>query len=313
MADPSPLSLREPREVAKPSQLPKWILQGVVVGVVASMVLLVVGGALALGGIQLPVQHAARGTTAGLSASAPQAAATCPSRQWILEALSHGHWIINETDATSWAWYMEFLKVNKKEWPAEFDATDMHQYSFWTNSSGIFYIMNHTIPASGFHLLFEAGSNGKWQKNPYPVLTPAGFDPSSAKVDLKGVRYVFEEPGVPFAESCHAWRCDMPMVQNVTVDGKIVAKEFIVTFWRELVSPTSMRCTLYITEAQAGESIAPWNKPGYGLPPSEKIQGRPKRLSYRYFQQTTQSMTDALKRLPCKKTGMVDDEEHLFC
>jgi len=238
--------------------------------------------------------------------------AKCPPKEWITQSFGHGHWIVNDTDPTSWAWYMEFLNVKKEDWPAEFHATDMHQYIFWTNSSGLFYIMNHTIPASGFHLLFEADANGQWRPNPYPVLTPAGFDPHSAKVDLKKVRYVFEEPGVPFADSCWAWRCDMPMVKNVTVNGKIVAKEFVVSFWRELVSPTSMRCTLFITDADTGESIAPWNETGYSLKPVDKIPGQPKRLSYRYFRKTVQSLEDALQRLPCKQSGIQGDD-HNFC
>merc|ERR1719247_2511929 len=121
----------------------------------------------------------------------PGPADACPSKEWIHQDFGHGHWIINSTDPDTWAWYMEFLNVDKKSWPAEFHATDMHQYVFWENSSGTFYQMNHTIPASGFHLLFEADANGQWRKNPYPVLTPAGFDPHSAKVDLKKVRYVF--------------------------------------------------------------------------------------------------------------------------
>jgi hypothetical protein len=207
---------------------------------------------------------------------------------------------------------MEFLDVDKKAWPAEFHATDMHQYIFFSNATGLFYIMNHTIPATNFHLLFEADSNGKWMPNPYPVLTPAGFDPSSAKVDLKKVRYTFEEPGVPFADSCWAWRTDMPMVKNVTKDGKVVPKEFVVTFWRELTSPSAMRCTLYITEADTGMAIAPWTEPGYGLAPSASIPGSPKRLSYRYFGKAVQSFSDAQARHNCIPSGIPGDV-HEFC
>lgn len=238
-------------------------------------------------------------------------ASSCPPRTWVSEELGSGSWIINETDS-SWSWYMEFLKINKSAWPAEFHASDIHRYSFWQNASGLFYIMNHTIPASGFHLLFEANSNGEWMKNPYPVLTPAGFDPHGAKVNLLDVRYAFEEPGIPFDDSCHAWRCDMPIVQNVSVGGKIVPTEFIVSFWRELTSPTEMRCTLYITEANTGKTLSPWNEAGYGPVPSSQIPGKPQRLSYRYFRKTVQSFEDVEKRLPCVKTGIPGDD-HQFC
>lgn len=202
--------------------------------------------------------------------------------------------------------------MSRSAWPAEFHATDMHQYIFWTNDTGLFYIMNHTIPGNGFHLLFEAGSNNKWMKNPYPVLTPAGFDPNSSKVDLLKVRYAFEEPGIPFEDSCHAWRCDMPMVRNVTIDGKVVPTEYVVTFWRELTSPTEMRCTLYITEANTGKSIEPWSNPGYGQAPSTTIPGEPKRLSYRYFRRTVQSFEDSAARHACRASGIAGDE-HTFC
>lgn len=316
MADATPLSSHEPRELASQSKLSKWILQGTVVGLVASLVVVVAGAGAALSGIHVPltIQTAAPLGAATAPSAAAAAAATCPPKPWIYNSLAGGHWIINSTDPESWGWYMEFLNVNKKDWPAEFHATDMHQYIFFTNASGIFYIMNHTIPSSGFHLLFEADSNGQWRPNPYPVLTPAGFDPSSAKVDLKKVRYLFEEPGVPFADSCYAWRCDMPMVKNVTIGGKLVEKEFVVSFWRELTSPTEMRCTLYITEADTGESIAPWTEPGYGLKPADAIPGHPKRLSYRYFRKTVQSLGDALERLPCKASGLAEDNgQHEFC
>ena len=40
---------------------------------------------------------------------------------------------------------MEFLDVDKKAWPAEFHATDMHQYIFFSNATGIFYIMSTAL------------------------------------------------------------------------------------------------------------------------------------------------------------------------
>jgi hypothetical protein len=296
------LHVQEPQEVNKPRWCMKWVFQGFVVGLVATMVVIIYDlgtGRFAIG----PTGQASTSTTK---------ASTCPPKPWILETFGNGHWIINNTDPVSWAWYLEFLNVSKDAYDAEFHATDMHQYIFWTNASGMFYIMNHTIPSSGFHLLFEADANGVWRKNPYPVLTPAGFDPSSAKVDLQKVRYVIEEPGIPFADSCWSWRTDMPMVVNRTENGKVTPTEFVVSFWRELTSPTDMRCTLYIVKGDTYESIAPWSEAGYGLTPSDAIPGAPKRLSYRYFKKTTQSFADAEKRLSCEKSGIAGDH-HKFC
>jgi hypothetical protein len=309
MVDTSPLSAQDPRELGQQNKWSKWILQGAVIGLVGTAVLVMVGGAVAVRGGQIPT--AAVDFLSASSDPAPPTVGTCPPKDWLLQALGGGHWIINTTDETSWAWYMEFLDVKKKDWPAEFHATDMHQYIWWTNSSGLFYIMNHTIPATGFHLLFEADAMGIWRPNPYPVLTPAGYDPASSKVDLLKVRYLIEEPGSPFPDSCWAFRCDMPVAKNVTIEGKIVLKEYVVSFWRELVSPTSMRCTLYITDADTGETIAPWDKP-YGQKPADRIAGKPKGLSYRWFERSTQSLEDALERLPCSDSGIPGDD-HQFC
>eukprot|EP00440_Ansanella_granifera_P017318 gb/GFBE01018809.1/.p1 GENE.gb/GFBE01018809.1/~~gb/GFBE01018809.1/.p1 ORF type:complete len:266 (+),score=64.65 gb/GFBE01018809.1/:1-798(+) len=210
----------------------------------------------------------------------------CAPLNWIKQDFGTGHWILNYSDAT-WGAYMVFLGVDKKHWNDEFKASDIHQYAFIDD----YFIMNHTIPLTNFHLLYKASLSGKWEKNPYPQVTPAGMDPHAA-VNLSNFRNVFEEPGAPHPDSCWAMRTDMPVVQNKSG----VLKEYIVSFWRELTSPIDMRCTLHVKDAKTGEVIEPWA--------TQMKDSKPfPNYSYRYFRKTVQSFVDAAKRLPCAPTG----------
>jgi len=209
----------------------------------------------------------------------------CAPLNWIKQDFGTGHWILNYTD-DSWGAYMLFLGVDRSHWPDEFHTSDIHQYAFYDKT----FIMNHTIPLSNFHLLYEAGLEGKWEHNPYPQVTPAGLDPHSA-VNLTTFRNAFESPGVPHPDSCWALRTDMPVVQNKSG----VLKEYVVSFWRELTSPIDMRCTLHVYDATTNKTIEPW---------ASKLDSKPfPGYSYRYFRKTVQSFGDALQRLPCVATG----------
>jgi len=238
--------------------------------------------------IFLAAQNFLKETDATSFAAPPARAAPadCPGLPWIKESLSTGAFILNYTDDT-WGAYMNFLHVDKAHWYDEFHASDIWQYVFYDNS----FIMNHTIPKAGFHLLYEASLSGEWEKNPYPYVTPAGFDPH-AKVNLSTFRNVFEEPGFPHPDSCHALRTEMPVVNNITG----VQKEYIVKFWRELTTPSDMRCTLTVYDAKTGETIEPWATQLKDAKPFPNY-------AYRYFRRTVQSFEDVVKRLPCQPTG----------
>lgn len=215
----------------------------------------------------------------------------CPPLHWVKQEFGSGHWILNYTDKT-WEPYMIFLGLPKSDWYNEFHTSDVHQYAMYENT----FIMNHTIPLTHFHVLFEAGLTGKWEKNPYPAPTPQGLDPSKVKVNLTNFRNVFEKPGVPHSDSCWALRTDMPVVNNATG----TPKEYLVTFWRELTSPIDMRCTLYITDPTTGSIIEPW---ATEMKDAKPFPG----YSYRYFRKTVQSFDDALKRLNATPTGLRQD------
>lgn len=221
-------------------------------------------------------------------ATPPPAKAECPPLKWIKESFS-GAFILNYTDDT-WGAYMTFLGVSKELWPTEFNASDIWQYTFFDNS----FMMNHTIPAAKFHLKYEASLNRVWEKNPYPYVTPAGFD-KNASVDLSKFRNYFDPPGTPLPDSCWALRTDMPVVSNHTG----TSKEYVVSFWRELTSPSDIRCTLYVYDAKTNETIEPWK--------SQMQDAKPyPGYSYRYFRRTVQSFDDIQKRLWCAPTGLRD-------
>eukprot|EP00415_Alexandrium_ostenfeldii_P001237 UN1237 len=210
----------------------------------------------------------------------------CPPRKWVLEEFSKGHWILDHTDA-AWGWYMDFLNVSKESWPDEFNCSDIHQYSFKEDGT---YVMNHTIPKTGFHLIFKAHATDEWEKNPYPSVTPAGFDKHAA-VNLSDWRNAIDAG--PLGKSCSALRTDMPVAKKDPKTGKTM--EHIVTFWRELTSPSFMQASLHVTDMD-GKLIEPWKSKG---------------LSYRYVRKTVQSFPDAALRLPCVATGIEDGTQ--FC
>lgn len=235
-------------------------------------------GAAALGGA----------AAVGLGALAPSPAAaaavatsiTCPSKAWVLEDFGSGHWILDHTDEETWSWYMDLLRVPESARPAEYHCSDIHQYVF----SDTTFIMNHTIPLTNFSLRFEASTLGVWEKNPYPQLTPAGFDPRVAKANTTTWRNTIDSG--PDGTSCSALRTEMGLVLADKDDPK---KFHIlgVIFWREMVSATLMKASLYVADAE-GKKLEPWASKGF---------------SYRYFRKTVQSFDDSAQRLPCLPTG----------
>jgi len=219
----------------------------------------------------------------------------CPPLKWIKQSMSEGAFILNYTD-DSWGAYMDFLQVDKSHWYDEFHASDIWQYAFYDNT----FIMNHTIPKTNFHLLYETSLKGDWVKNPYPCVTPAGFDPKAGHVKLSSFRNFFEKPGRPHPDSCWALRTEMPVVTNIT--GEPI--EYVVKFWREMTSPSDMRCTLTVYDASTGETIEPWATKMKDTKPFPNY-------AYRYFRHTVQSFGDIVKRLPCRPTGVRKDT--YFC
>ncbi|CAE8712259.1 unnamed protein product, partial [Polarella glacialis] len=173
----------------------------------------------------------------------------CAPLNWIKQDFGTGHWILNYTDS-SWGEYMTFLGVDRSHWPEEFAASDIHQYAFFEKT----FIMNHTIPLTNFHLLFEVGTENKWEKNPYPQVTPAGLDPH-AGVKLTDFRNAFEQPGVPHEDSCWALRTDMPLVQNksgvitdsplMLMQGKHVTETDGLPLPHRTFCATSISCTVH--------------------------------------------------------------------
>jgi len=217
--------------------------------------------------------------------SQPQQRA-CPPLEWIKKDFGTGHWILNYTDK-SWDAYMLFLGVDKSHWNDEFNASDIHQYVFYDTT----FIMNHTIPLTNFHLLYEAPLGKQWTKNQYPTVTPAGMDPKAAQ-NLTVWRNYFEQPGQPHADSCWALRTEMAVAHKVNGEWK----SFVVVFWRELTSPIDMRATLHVFDNSTGQVIEPWATQMKDSKPFPDF-------SYRYFRKTVQSFGDAAERLPCAPTG----------
>jgi len=224
----------------------------------------------------------------------------CPPLEWIKKDFGSGHWILNYTDR-SWTAYMKFLGVDSSHWSQEFNTSDIHQYVFFDDT----FIMNHTIPLTKFHLLFEAPLTRKWNKNKYPAVTPAGMDPKAAQ-NLTDWRNYFEEPGHPHPDSCWALRTDMAVAHKVCRWENFDChwKSFVVTFWRELTSPIDMRVTLHVYDNSTQQVIEPWKSQMGDVKPFPAF-------SYRYFRKTVQSFGDAAARLPCAPTGLRDGT--FFC
>jgi hypothetical protein len=198
--------------------------------------------------------------------------------------------------------YMDFLNVSKEALPDEFNSTDFHQYIFDLEKSR--YVMNHTIPASNFSLLFNSSLAWEWEDNPYPAPTPSGFDPNISsnfstwrnKIDKGPGKKPFKvDEDAPDGTSCYALKSQLWQPRNETLpNGTIHTVMYVNTFWRELVSPTLAKFTLVIADENF-MPIEPWKSQGY---------------SYRWFRRTVQSFEDVPLRLPCKPSGIEGDE---FC
>lgn len=213
-----------------------------------------------------------------------------------------GYWILDHTE-DNWAAYMNFLNVSEDAWDDEFNSTDIHQYAFDVEKN--IYVMNHTIPATNFSLLFNATLDWKFVTNPYPAPTPAGFDPSQTTSFTTWRNKIDFGPGKKPADnvshdvhdgnSCWALKTQMPQPRNETQpDGSIKTVMYYNTFWRELVSPTLAKFSLVLADEHF-RPIEPWASQGY---------------SYRWFRRAVQTMDDVKKRLPCKDTGLQGEK---FC
>lgn len=216
---------------------------------------------------------------------------------------NHGHWILDYTDS-SWDAYMEFLGLDKSAWDIERHTSDIHEYLFAEDGSS--YVMNHTIPLQDFHLTFktEIGTpqhKPDWQPTPYAVPTPAGFDPHPLKLNMTMWRNFFEEPGKPFAESCHALRTQTRGLYNES--GFI--SEVVVDFTGELTSPYEWRYSLHVWNYTTGEILEPWKSQMKDAKPYPDV-------CYRYFKKATQSFQDALAKNNCTKLS-VDGTAYEFC
>merc|ERR1740130_1566303 len=88
----------------------------------------------------------------GSTADVTVPAKSCPPKEWVLQMYGGGSWVLDYTDK-SWDAFMEFLGLDKAAWPTEAHTTDMHQ--FHMAKDGIYYLLNHTIPLSKFHLFFK--------------------------------------------------------------------------------------------------------------------------------------------------------------
>jgi len=234
--------------------------------------------------------------------SQPSPPSQCGPKEWHLGVFGSGYWILDHTE-DNWGMYMNFLNVTADEWDDEFNSSDIHQYSFDLEKD--IFIMNHTIPASGFNLLFKTSMGWDWNTNPYPAPTPAGFDPDISaanfttwrnKIDFGPGSWPHNVDGdAPDGNSCWALKTQMPQPRNETQpDGTIKTVMYYNTFWRELVSPTLARYTLQISDANF-EPVEPWKSKGY---------------SYRWFRRTVQTMGDVVKRLPCMESGFEGEQ---FC
>merc|ERR1712045_272211 len=108
---------------------------------------------------------------------------------------------------------MEFLNISKEALPDEFNSTDFHQYIFDLDKNMFF--MNHIIPASNFSLKFNASLSFDWEPNPYPTVTPSGFDNGSFPELTSWRNRIDKGPGswpfkadedAPDGTSCYALR-----------------------------------------------------------------------------------------------------------
>jgi len=238
-----------------------------------------------------------------LARQAPATARTCPPKDWVLQMYQGGHWIIDYTDE-SWDAYMRFLGLQESAWPTERNTSDVHEYHF--AADGSYYVMNHTIPLSDFHLFFktELGtvhSKPEWTPTPYSMPTPAGFDPNPLKYNMTLWRNWIEEPGQPFPESCYAMRTQ----NRGTYNDSGVISELVVDFTGELTGPYEWRYSLHVWNWTTGEIIEPWKSQMQDAKPYPGV-------CYRYFKKAVQGFDDAVARHPCN-TMTLDGESFEFC
>ena len=236
----------------------------------------------------------------GLASSAPLRE-QCPPKEWILQMYAGGHWVLDYTDA-SWDAYMAFLGLDPKAWPTERHTTDIHEYYMAED----YYVMNHTIPLSNFHLFFKtslgtAAEKPLWTPTPYMAPTPSGFNPHPLKLNMTLWRNYIEDPGRPFPESCYALRTQTRGVYNESG----VTSEVVVDFTGELTSPYEWRYSLHVWNWTTGETLEPWKSQ---LKSAKPYPG----VSYRYFKKAIQSFTDANRRNMCQNMTL-DGRAYEFC
>jgi hypothetical protein len=216
---------------------------------------------------------------------------------------SGGHWILDYTDG-SWDPYMEFLGLQNSAWPTERNTSDMHEY--WMDKDGAYYVMNHTIPASNFHLTFRtplgtAAHKPEWEPSPYTMPTPAGFNPHPLKFNMTLWRNFIEDPGTPFPESCYALRTQTRGIYNESG----VLSEKVVDFTGELLTPYEWRYSLHVWDYETGQTLEPWRSQMQDAKPYPGV-------SYRYFKKAVQSFSDAEERNACR-TLSVSGQSYQFC
>jgi hypothetical protein len=240
-----------------------------------------------------------------LASAAPVVPArpNCPPKEWVMKMYSGGHWILNYTDS-SWDPYMQWLGLQKSAWPTERNTSDIHELDM--SDDGRWYVMNHSIPLSKFHLKFRtavgtAEDPGEWTQTPYAMPTPAGFNPHALKFNFTLWRNYIEEPGHPFPDSCYALRTQ----SRGTYNNSGVLSEQVVDFTGELLSPYEWRYSLHVWDWNSKKTIEPW------LSQMEHARPYPG-VSYRYFKKASQSFADAEARNACRHMT-VGGEAYEFC
>jgi len=228
---------------------------------------------------------------------------TCPPKSWMLQMYNHGSWILDYTDP-SWDAYMQWLGLDPSSWPTERNTSDIHE--FHMSQDGTFYLLNHTIPLSKFHLFFKtalgtASKKPEWTPTPYKMPTPAGFNPHALKFNFSSWRNFLEEPGKPYPDSCYALRTQ----NRGTYNNSGVLSELVIDFTGELTSPWEWRYSLHVWDWKTGETVEPWKSQ---LQNAKPYPG----ACYRYFKKAVQSFGDAEERHGCKNMTL-EGQAYQFC